>query len=151
MTKPTILDGRPPKEFTKAMHDKIIAIGKEGGTKNQMCLAIGITRTTCHEWIKKNGTYYREDFSYSLELALQYSQAWHEKLVKDNLLNKGLRESSIKWRMQNMFREDYSDTQEIKLEHGTATLSQNDQDLLNEWDNLINNNKDYDAKDNANG
>lgn len=68
-----------PSEYKPEFLDIIIAVGEEGGSAVERCVAIGVSRATYYNWINPSSEYYNEDFHKAHEEAELRCEAWWEK------------------------------------------------------------------------
>ena len=113
--------GRPEK-YKKAFCEKVIEVGKGGGSLMEMAVEIGVVKSTMMEWAKKY-----DDFSVALTHAKQFSQIWWERKGQEGLFDtsytdkeSGVSESrrlnSGVWSrsMAARFPDDWRESKEIK-------------------------------------
>lgn len=93
-----------PSMYRPEYCDVAVAVGKLGGSPNEIACEIGVLRESLYDWAKVH-----PEFSTALKLAKQYEQKWWE--------NKGLEGMSadkfnaVVWKtsMQARFRDDYTE------------------------------------------
>ena len=62
-----------PTDYDPSVCDKVIEWGKQGFSKTQMSSELNVTRDTLYVWAKAH-----KEFSDTLCVAMQHSEAWHE-------------------------------------------------------------------------
>lgn len=109
--------GRPTK-YDPAFCDQIIELGREGASKAEMALRLGINRSTFTEWEAN-----RADFSAAVKEAETLSQGWWEMKGRQATFGgiDGFNATSYIFQMKNRFSSDWRDKRET--EHsGTLNL-----------------------------
>lgn len=109
-----------PTEYKPEFLDIIIAVGEEGGSAVERCVAIGVSRATYYNWINPTNEYYNEDFHKAHEEAELRCEAWWEKAgrlgmveVKDGPKLNG---NIYRLHMQNRFGWSEKQQQEVKTD-----------------------------------
>ena len=103
--------GRPTK-YEPKMCETVIELGKEGMSKCEIGVNLGISHDTFCRWQKEN-----EDFSEAVKEAMRHSQAWWERQGRMATFGAidGFNATSYIFNMKNRFRADWNDT--VKNEH----------------------------------
>ena len=70
--------GRPKKEFTPEMTNKVLAVMSTGGHKTSAACACGVSVNTFNRWLDENDTC-REAY----DIGAQYSQVYYEELLRE--------------------------------------------------------------------
>lgn len=102
--------GRPTK-YKEEMCDIVIECGKQGMSRHEMALQLGIHYDTLVEWEKV-----KPEFSDALKISKAYSQAWWEKLGRDGACGINPNVNSTMWifNVKNRFSSDWKDKQEVE-------------------------------------
>jgi len=69
------------------MCDRVIKIGKRGGSRTAMALACGVSTAQLRRWARRH-----PEFALASELANTYAEAWWLELGKANLYNPRFKE-----------------------------------------------------------
>lgn len=103
--------GRPTK-YDPAMLPVMIELAKDGASKAELTLAIGINRDTFHEWTRSN-----PDFSEAVKVCELHAQIWWEKHGRKGMTgeNKDFNSTAFIFQMKNRFRGDYMDTSRTEV------------------------------------
>lgn len=104
--------GRPTKYDPKWMLDKVIEVGRRGGTHAEMAIELGIARETFYTWRDTH-----EDFLDAIKIADAASQVWWERAARNGavgLIN-GWNPTTYIFHMKNRFRHDYKDKPEVEV------------------------------------
>lgn len=102
--------GRPTK-YNSEMCERIIAMGKQGFSKHEMALDLGIAMSTFDEWQNKN-----DEFSVAVKEAVSFSQGKWEQ--HGRMVSFGMAETNpttYMFNMKNRFKESWSDTTKSEL------------------------------------
>jgi hypothetical protein len=101
-----------PSEYKPEYCEIVLALGKEGKSKAQMCAALDCDFKTLEAWQASN-----PDFLQSVSKALILAQTWWENAGQEGLFMGVNSWSAITYQfmMKNRFKHDYTDTQ--KQEH----------------------------------
>jgi hypothetical protein len=102
--------------FKPEMCNRMIELGKEGASQKMMFADIGINRTVAETW-KKN----HPDFADALDTAVTHSQAYWEKMILDNVNNRGFNSRIAEIALRGQFQADYRETRDIKLDAKVET------------------------------
>lgn len=107
--------GRPTK-YDPKMCEQLIECGEQGFSITEMACHIGISKETLYDWSRNN-----QQFSDSLKIAVEKSQAWWEKKGRAATFGEieGFNPTAYIFQMKNRFREDYSDVNkhEVKTDN----------------------------------
>ena len=111
--------GRPTKYEPEWMLDRIIDVGRLGGSKDKMASLIGIHIDTMYEWAKEHA-----EFSEALKIATQLSKVWWENAGQGSMLGmvEGYRDTTWIFNMKNRFPETYRDVKITELNNTGAPL-----------------------------
>ncbi len=103
--------GRPTK-YDPKMCKIVVELGKEGMSKLEIGVNLGISHDTFCRWQNEN-----EQFSEAVKEAMRYSQAWWEGKGRQATFGgvDGFNATSYIFNMKNRFKEDWNDT--VKNEH----------------------------------
>lgn len=121
--------GRPTK-YNPIMLEKVVEVGKEGGTLVEMAVSIGVSRDTLYEWIKSN-----DEFSDAVKLGIEESQVWWEKQSRLGSVGKipNFNATMTIFNMKNRFPKDWRERQEVVTpQQQTIDLSRLTPDELTE-------------------
>ena len=100
-----------PSEYDPSMLDKIIEIGKIGGSQVEMAVEIGVSRETFYRWKDE-----LPEFCDTVKKALDLSQSWWEKQGRvATFAGDGFNATSYIFNMKNRFKEDWRD--KVETEH----------------------------------
>jgi hypothetical protein len=102
--------------FKPEMCNRMIELGKEGASQKMMFADIGINRTVAETW-KKN----HPEFADALDTAVTHSQAYWEKMILDNVNNRGFNSRIAEIALRGQFQQDYRETRDIKLDAKVET------------------------------
>ncbi len=104
--------GRPTKYEPSWMNDKMIEIGRMGGSKEKIALELGINKDTLNEWSKNN-----QEFSVALEEAMLLSQVWWENFGQAGTLGmvEGWSPNNWQFFMKTRFGESYREVRVTEL------------------------------------
>ena len=108
--------GRPeaiPKVLAK--RDKLIAMAKEGASKCELYVEMGITKGCASRWCNENDDRYQPDFVNLIQELTVLSQAWWERLGKDCLNMEKFQATVYNKQMQGRFKDDWAP-------HSTQTI-----------------------------
>ena len=101
--------GRPTK-YKKELCDTVIACGKDGMGKLEMCAELNIHYTTFELWQEKHS-----EFSEAVKEGLRQSQAWWERKGREKTFDsKDFNATSYIFNMKNRFPSDWRDKQEVE-------------------------------------
>ena len=111
--------GRPTKYDPTWMLDKIIEVGRLGGSKDKMAAMIGVHLDTLYDWAEKHA-----EFSEALKKALQLSKVWWENFGQVSALGMvdGFNSTTWIFNMKNRFPETYRDVKITELNNTGAPL-----------------------------
>ena len=102
--------------FKQEMCNRMIELGKEGASQKMMFADIGINKNIADSW-KKN----HPDFADALDTAVTHSQAYWEKMILDNVNNRGFNSRIAEIALRGQFQADYRETRDIKLDAKVET------------------------------
>lgn len=112
--------GRPCK-YRDEMCDTIIRMGKEGASRTQMQVEIGISKDAWHDWINPESPRYNPRFSDAVKEALALSQSWWEQKGQEKTFNDAsFNATSYIFQMKNRFKEDWADRH---VQENTGSIS----------------------------
>lgn len=111
--------GRPTK-YDPSMCEVVISLFKEGASKAEVCVALGIGFDAFQDYQKKYS-----EFSEAVKVGMQYSQAWWEKQGRIATFggHEGFNATSYIFQMKNRFREDWRDKHEVEHSGEGITLN----------------------------
>lgn len=111
--------GRPTKYDPTWMLDKIIEVGRLGGSKDKMAAMIGVHLDTLYDWAEKHA-----EFSEALKKAVQLSKVWWENFGQVSALGMvdGFNSTTWIFNMKNRFPETYRDVKITELNNTGAPL-----------------------------
>lgn len=111
--------GRPTKYDPTWMLDKIIEVGRLGGSKDKMAAMIGVHLDTLYDWSEKHA-----EFSEALKKAVQLSKVWWENFGQVSALGMvdGFNSTTWIFNMKNRFPETYRDVKVTELNNMGAPL-----------------------------
>ena len=111
--------GRPTKYDPTWMLDKIIEVGRLGGSKDKMAAMIGVHLDTLYDWSEKHA-----DFSEAIKEATQLSKVWWENFGQVSALGMvdGFNSTTWIFNMKNRFPETYRDVKITELNNTGAPL-----------------------------
>ena len=103
--------GRPTK-YDPAMLTIMEMLAKEGASKAELTLAIGINRDTFHEWTRSN-----PEFSEAVKRCELHAQVWWEAHGRKGMTgqNPNFNATAFIFQMKNRFRGDYMDTNRTEV------------------------------------
>lgn len=109
-----------PSKYDPSMCDTIIQLGKDGKSKAQMMVEIGICKDTWHRWDAEN-----KEFSDAVKEAMLFSQAWWEEKGRIHTFDKGegFNPTSYIFNMKNRFSDDWRDKVESDHTSSDGTMS----------------------------
>lgn len=116
MAKPGLKKSNVKYMFKPEMCERIIELGKEGASQKMMFANIGINKNTADAW-KKN----HPEFADALDTAVTHSQAYWEKMILDNVNNRGFNSRIAEIALRGQFQADYRETRDIKLDAKVET------------------------------
>ena len=110
--------GRPTKYRTEFC-ERVIEMGKQGYSKNEMACELGVTKVTLLEWAKE-----KDDFSYAFTRAQEESQTWWERQGRTNLETPGFQSSMWGRNMGARFPDEWREAskQEVSGPGGTPLV-----------------------------
>jgi hypothetical protein len=110
--------GRPSK-YSPEMCDVVVELGKEGASKHEMALELGIHIDTFIEWVKDEN---KPEFSEAVKKAVSYSQGWWEKKGRQATMGgvDGFNPTSFIFNMKNRFPGDWKDKRETEHSGGVT-------------------------------
>lgn len=111
--------GRPSK-YRKEMCDRVIEFGKEGMSKHEMALELGIHYSNFDQWQKD-----KPEFRDAVKEAVNLSQGFWERAGRNGALGKiqGFNATGYIFQMKNRFAADWREKQEVKHEGGISIVS----------------------------
>lgn len=111
--------GRPTKYEPNWMLERIIEVGRLGGSKDKMASLIGVHIDTMYEWAKEH-----PEFSEALKIATQLSKVWWENAGQGAMLGmvEGYRDTTWIFNMKNRFPETYRDVKVTELNNTGGPL-----------------------------
>ena len=89
-------------KFEPEMCDRMIEMGKLGSSKKMIFADIGITNDVAKGWEKKY-----PEFKDALDMALVNAQAYWEKMMLDNVNNKGFNSRMVEIAVRGQFQDTY--------------------------------------------
>ena len=98
-----------PENWKQVLYD----IGKEGGNKTDMILALNIARDTFYRLINRS-----PDFSNAVNRAMEYSEKWWYDIAKKEWIkgnSKSINSQHWSLIMRNQFTERWSDKKEVDI------------------------------------
>ena len=98
-----------PENWKQVLYD----IGKEGGNKTDMILALNIARDTFYRLINRS-----PDFSNAVNRAMEYSEKWWYDIAKKEWIkgnSKSINSQHWSLMMRNQFTERWSDKKEVDI------------------------------------
>jgi len=95
--------GRPTK-YKPEYCEKVIEVGKLGGSLTKMALACDVDKASLHDWAAKH-----EDFALALTRARSESLAWWEDQAQKNMGNAKFNSSLWKMMVGSQHREEYGE------------------------------------------
>jgi hypothetical protein len=103
--------GRPTK-YDPAMLPIMEELAKQGASKAELTLAIGINRDTFHEWTRSN-----PEFSEAVKKCELHAQVWWEAHGRDGMTGKNphFNATAFIFQVKNRFRGDYMDTSRTEV------------------------------------
>lgn len=130
--------GRPTK-YRPEMCEEVVVYMAQGMSLCEVAAKLGIRRETLWDWTRKN-----EDFSNSIKVGTDLSQAWWEDIARNNILQNTRNDGSpivfntSLWfmNMKNRFKDEWKDKHEveqvstIKIEHATKSDDQLESEIL---------------------
>lgn len=107
--------GRPSKyptskEDIEALHGDVIGYGREGFSKTQIAVKLGISRTTLYSWTEKHS-----DFLDTIKRAQEAAQAHWEDLGMELARTGAGNATAFIFQMKNRFPKDYKDRKAVDL------------------------------------
>lgn len=102
--------GRPTK-YKPEMCETVIECGKEGMSKCEMALQLGIRYSTFNAWEHE-----KPEFSEAVKEAERFSQAWWERVGRLATIGQvdGFNSTAFIFNMKNRFKEDWRDKHEVE-------------------------------------
>ena len=95
--------------YKPEMCDRMIELGKLGGSQKMIWSDLGITRDVAKTWQKKY-----PEFGDALDLALVHSQAYWEREMLANVGNKAFNSRVAEIALRGQFPNDYRERMDIK-------------------------------------
>lgn len=122
-------------DFTPDMCDKLIALGKEGASQKMMYSTLGLPNSAVARFKKDH-----QEFADALDLAIVHSQSFWERMMLENLNNKGfnsrIAEIALRGQFPGDYREDRSNkvdlTAKVEVDFGSAV-----NDLIKQLKNAV--------------
>lgn len=107
--------------YSLDMCDRVIEIGRDGGSVCEMAVGLGITRDTLYRWMEVHS-----EFSDSVKHARELSQAWWEKTGRDALHADKFQ--SVVWKkiVEARFPNDYRDNTRVEVAPPTEGMTEED-------------------------
>lgn len=97
--------GGRPSCYDPSFCDKVIELGKEGASKAEMALELGISRDSFNLYEKE-----KPEFSEAVKEAVSCAQGWWEKKGREAVFaSKDFNATAFIFNMKNRFKEDWSD------------------------------------------
>lgn len=100
-----------PTKYDPSFCDRIIELAKEGASKAEMALELGIAYSTFDVWQNENA-----EFSEAVKAAQKISQGWWEREGRKATFGgrEGFNATAFIFNMKNRFKDDWRD----KVDHG---------------------------------
>jgi len=113
------------RKYEPAMCDTVLELMKQGFSKVQICVELGISRPVFYEWINPEGEWYVAEFAEAVETGMVYAQAFWENELKKAALgeNKDANATLMIYNMKNRFRDDWADVQRVESNVNFAQVS----------------------------
>lgn len=121
--------GRPTR-YSLDMCDKVIEIGKEGGSMVAMAVGLGITRQTMYTWMQMH-----PEFLDSVTRAREEAQVWWEQQGKIGLFADKFNAMVWKKTVEARFPDDYRSSD--RLDIGAAGESMTEEDRLRRINEIL--------------
>ena len=105
--------GPPPRKYTKAVHDTIVAELKKGQRPQGACARAGITVNTFYDWVKrgKEGDPWLYKFAEDVEIAFNSHEADMVDVLVEATEDKEDRKTAVdaaKWKLERTRSDGYS-------------------------------------------
>lgn len=75
-----------PTEYKPDFSASIVELGRKGKSIVSRCANLGISKTTYHEWINPESTYFKPDFKEAHDEAELLCQDWWENAGQDHMV-----------------------------------------------------------------
>ena len=116
------MTGRPSKyptskEDIAALHGDVIDYGREGLSKTQIAVKLGISRTTLYSWTEKHS-----DFLDAIKRAQEAAQAHWEAMGMELARTGTGNATAFIFQMKNRFPDDYKDRKAVDLSSSDGTM-----------------------------
>lgn len=100
------MSGGRPSKYDPSFCDRVLELAREGASKAEMALDIGIAYSTFDVWQNDN-----EEFSEAVKAAEKISQGWWEKQGRIATFGgiQNFNATSFIFNMKNRFKEDWRD------------------------------------------
>lgn len=104
--------GRPPRKYTKAVHDVIVQELQRGQRPQGACARAGITTATFYDWIQrgKSGDPWLYEFAEDVEIAFNEAEAKAVDVVNDVMGSEDdeMRFKAATWKLERTRPDGYS-------------------------------------------
>jgi hypothetical protein len=99
-----LMAGGRPTKYKPEYCEKVIKVGKLGGSLTKMALACDVDKASLHDWAAKH-----EEFALALTRARAESLAWGEDQAQKNMGNAKFNSSLWKMMVGSQHREEYGE------------------------------------------